>query len=67
MDIKSKTAIITGAASGIGLATARELVSQGIAAVGLVDRSNRIHDHAAAINLAAGRAVARSFCGDATD
>jgi len=37
MDIKGKTAIVTGAASGIGRATAVALAERGAAAIALVD------------------------------
>lgn len=67
MDIKGKTAIITGAASGIGLATAREFIKHEIGAVALVDRAPSVADHAAALNAEAGRTVAHPFLGDTTD
>ncbi len=67
MEIKGKTAIITGAASGIGRAAARELVKYEIEAVGLVDRSETVHEIAEEFNAMAGRRVARPFCGDTTD
>ena len=66
MEIKGKTAIITGAASGIGLATARELVKHDIAGLALVDRSDKVAEFAAQINAEAGREVAFPFCGDTT-
>ena len=66
MELKGKTAIITGAASGIGLATARELVKYQVAAVALVDRSDKVAEFAATINAEAGREVALPFCGDTT-
>lgn len=66
MIIKGKTAVITGAASGIGLAAAKELVKYEITAVGLVDRAEAVHEITAGINAGAGREVARAFCGDTT-
>ncbi|MDP3208406.1 MAG: SDR family NAD(P)-dependent oxidoreductase, partial [Rhodoglobus sp.] len=66
MEIKGKTAIITGAASGIGLAAARELIKYEIKAVALVDRSPAVHEFAASINEEAGRDVAVPFQGDTT-
>lgn len=67
MEIKGKTAIVTGAASGIGLAAAGELVKHDVAAVALVDRSELVVEHAAALNAAAGRKIAWPFCGDTTN
>lgn len=67
MQIQGKTAIITGGASGIGLATARELVRQGIGMVALVDRAEAAREHADAINAEAGRRAALGFQGDTTD
>lgn len=67
MDIKGKTAIITGAASGIGLATAREFIRHDVKAVALVDRSPAVHDYAKSINEESGREVALAFAGDTTD
>lgn len=67
MEIKGKTAVITGAASGIGRAAARELVKHGAAAVALVDRAAAVDELAAEINAAEGRAVARPYRGDTTD
>jgi len=66
MEIKGKTAIITGAASGIGLAAAREFIKHGIKAVALVDRSPAVVEHAATLNAEAGRDVAIPFHGDTT-
>jgi len=67
MIIQGRTAIITGGASGIGLATARELVKQGVGAVALVDRAEAAVDHAAEINRVAGREAAIAYVGSTTD
>lgn len=67
MIVTGKTAIITGGASGIGLATAREMVRQGMGAVALVDRSEAAHQHASEINRALGRDAVFAYCGDTTD
>lgn len=67
MIIQGKTAIITGGASGIGLATAREMVKQGVGIVALIDRSEAAHRHAAEINDAEGRAAVVAYSGDTTD
>jgi NAD(P)-dependent dehydrogenase (short-subunit alcohol dehydrogenase family) len=67
MQIDDKVAVVTGAASGIGEAVARELANRGVRAVVLVDRSDRVFDLARAINDAAGSPVAEGQMGDATD
>lgn len=67
MRIQDKVAVVTGAASGIGEAVARELVSRKIRAVILVDRSDRVHEMARSINDGAGRQVAESWIGETTD
>lgn len=66
MRMEGKTAIVTGAASGIGEAVALELPRRGVKAVGLVDRSDAVLEVAKKINEKNGRAVADSFIGDAT-
>jgi NAD(P)-dependent dehydrogenase (short-subunit alcohol dehydrogenase family) len=65
--IEDKVAVVTGAASGIGEAVARELARRGARAVILVDRSDRAPALAQAINAEAGRAAAEAHVGDATD
>ncbi len=67
MKIEGKVAVVTGAASGIGQATAVELARRGVKRLALVDCSDRIQQVAAAINDTAGRAVAEAFAGDTTD
>jgi len=67
MKIQGKVALVTGAGSGIGEATARELVGRGVKAIGLVDRSANVELVARAINEAAGRNVADAFIGDVTE
>jgi NAD(P)-dependent dehydrogenase (short-subunit alcohol dehydrogenase family) len=66
MLIQNKVAVVTGAASGIGEAVARELANRGARAVILVDRSDKAADLARSINEAAGRPVAEAKVGDAT-
>jgi NAD(P)-dependent dehydrogenase (short-subunit alcohol dehydrogenase family) len=67
MKIEGKVALVTGAASGIGEATAHELADRGVKAVVLIDRSTHVTQVARAINSEAGRSVADAFVGDATN
>lgn len=66
-NIVHKVAVVTGAASGIGGAVARELAHRGAKAVLLVDRSEEVVALANAINDAEGRKVAIGQVGDTTD
>ncbi|MCB9939240.1 MAG: SDR family oxidoreductase [Planctomycetaceae bacterium] len=66
-NIVQKVAVVTGAASGIGEAVARELAHRGAKAVMLVDRSDHAIALASAINEAEGREVAIAQVGDTTD
>jgi len=67
MKIQGKVAVVTGAGSGIGEATARELVGRGVKAIALVDRSATVELVARSINEAAGRDVAETFIGDVSE
>ena len=67
MQIKNKVAVVTGAASGIGKATAFELVNRGIKAIGIVDISENANEFAAQINEMDSSTVAIPFVGDVTD
>jgi NAD(P)-dependent dehydrogenase (short-subunit alcohol dehydrogenase family) len=52
MQVQDKVALVTGAASGLGEATARALVEAG-ARVALFDRSERVHEVAASMGASA--------------
>jgi NAD(P)-dependent dehydrogenase (short-subunit alcohol dehydrogenase family) len=67
MRIEDKVAVITGAASGIGAAVARDLAKRGARAIVLVDRSDQVQECAAAINKYASRKVAEAKVGEVTD
>jgi 3-oxoacyl-[acyl-carrier protein] reductase len=67
MEIQGKVAVVTGAGSGIGHATAAELAKRGVAGIALADRNDSVHEVAQQINRDAGQAVAKAFVGDATD
>ncbi|WP_354637717.1 SDR family oxidoreductase [Kitasatospora camelliae] len=63
--LSGRTAVVTGAASGIGAATARLLAASGAAVALLARREERLKDLAARIAAAGGRAVA--VAADVTD
>jgi NAD(P)-dependent dehydrogenase (short-subunit alcohol dehydrogenase family) len=65
--IEGKVAVVTGAASGIGEATAHELARRGVRGLALVDRSEGAVQVARLINDKAGQHIADSFTGDTTD
>lgn len=67
MIITEKTAVVTGAGSGIGQAVAVELAERGIGALGLVDSSDSVIKVARAINDRLERPIAEAIIGDVTD
>lgn len=66
MKIKDATAVITGAAGGIGKAVAIELANRGARGLALVDQIETVQDVAKEINTHAGRTVAVGYSGDVT-
>lgn len=67
MKIEGKVAVVTGAASGIGRATAKELANRGAKHIALVDLSDEVHKVAAELNDADSGGIAGVFQGDTTD
>jgi 3-oxoacyl-[acyl-carrier protein] reductase len=67
MEINGKVAIVTGAASGIGLAVSTEFARRGVKTVALVDRSDTVVQAARSVDQKSGRLVAEPFVGDTTD
>jgi len=67
MFIENKVAVVTGGASGIGEAVARELAARNAREIILVDRSEQVHEVARSINDNAGRQVAEAQVGETTD
>ena len=68
MDIRGKIAVITGAASGIGEATANELARRGAKGLVLVDQSEKVHDLKASLRRADDCELAiETHVGDVTD
>ncbi len=67
MELKNKVAVVTGAASGIGHATCKAMIQQGIRAIGAVDRSAAIRDLCEKLNQDAERHVAFAHTGDVAD
>lgn len=66
-NIRQKVALITGAASGIGEAVARQMADCGAKGVLLVDRAEGVQGLAKSINSATDRAVAEAYVGSVTD
>lgn len=67
MIIKGKSAVVTGAGSGIGQAVALELAERGIGGLGLVDASESVLNVARAINDRMEKPIAEALIGDVTD
>ncbi len=68
MKFRDKIAVITGAAGGIGSATCRQLIAEGIGAIGAVDRDERFTlEVCRQFNSEAGREVMQPFVGSVTD
>ena len=67
MEVAGKIAVVTGAASGIGSATCKVLVEQGIKAIGAVDQVPAVGDLCSRLNEAVGREVMHPFVGTVID
>jgi 3-oxoacyl-[acyl-carrier protein] reductase len=67
MNMQGKSAVVTGAASGIGLAVALELAERGAKAVALVDKSEHVLKVARMINDRMEAPLAEALIGDTTD
>jgi 3-oxoacyl-[acyl-carrier protein] reductase len=68
MNIESKVAVVTGAASGIGEAVVRELANRGARAVAMVDRSEGVKAAASSVRETCGENChAVPYVGDVTD
>jgi NAD(P)-dependent dehydrogenase (short-subunit alcohol dehydrogenase family) len=67
MKIEGKVAVVTGAASGIGEAVARDLAKRQVKALLTVDRSPGVIQVAQTINEVSGRQVAEAAVGDTSD
>ena len=67
MEFTGKTAVITGAASGIAKATCQAMIKLGIHAIGAVDRSSAIGDVCDKINGDCGRQLMFPYTGDVTN
>jgi len=66
MEIKGKVAVVTGAASGIGQAAARQLAARGVRGIAAVDMNPAVREAAASINDEAGQPLAHPYIGDTT-
>lgn len=66
VDLSKRVAVITGGASGIARAVARQLAREGVRAVAIVDLSDAVEEAAEEINTALGRQVVLPFKGDVT-
>lgn len=66
MELTNRTAIVTGGASGIGLATAQELARQGAAVVALVDQSDALEVAAQQVRSVQPVVRTPTFRGDVT-
>ncbi|MGH8660050.1 MAG: SDR family NAD(P)-dependent oxidoreductase [Gammaproteobacteria bacterium] len=67
MEIRSKVALVTGAASGIGRAVTAELAQRGVVRIAMVDRSEEVSELAEQLNTETKCSIALPFAGDVTD
>lgn len=67
MEIAGKVALVTGAARGIGHATAEELLKRGASFVAMVDLSDDVKTAAEALSKAGYSGTCEAFQGDTTD
>ena len=66
MELKNKVAVVTGGASGIGLATCEKLAEHELKAIALIDRSAAVHDACERLNSQIGWEMVFPFAGDVT-
>ena len=67
MELKDKVAVVTGAASGIGLATCEIIMNDGLRGVAVVDRSEETPEVCRQLNDRVGRVVYFPYVGDVVD